>query len=75
MKKTKVFKCGNSMAVRLPKGFDLAGDEVEIIQRGRDIVLREIPANLGRAFKLLTELPDDCFDDDREDSPPQERDF
>jgi len=73
MEKAKIFKSGNSIAIRLPKGFDLHGDEVEIYRRGREIVLREIPTNLGRAFALLKELPDDCFAEDRIDSLPQER--
>ena len=28
---------------------------------------------MERTFDLLTELPEDFFTDDREDSPPQER--
>ena len=36
----KVFKSGNSQAVRLPKEFRLAASEVEIFRRGDEIVLR-----------------------------------
>ncbi len=72
---TKVFKSGNSQAVRLPVGFQLDTDEVEIFRRNDEIVLREKSHDLSRAFKLLTQLPDDCFSDEREDLPPQERDF
>ncbi len=67
---TKVFQSGISQAVRLPKQFRLNSTEVEIFRRGDEIVLRERPQNLARAFELLCELPD--FD--REDAPPQERD-
>jgi antitoxin VapB len=72
MATAKVFKSGNSQAVRLPKEFRVASDEVEIFRRGDEIVLRERPRNLSRAFELLSALPDD-FLEDRKDDPPQER--
>ena len=75
MRMTKVFKSGNSQAVRIPKEFHLIGEEVEIFQKGDDIIIREIPKNLAKAFKLMTQLPSDFFATDREDAPPQERDF
>jgi antitoxin VapB len=74
MRTTKVFKSGNSMAVRLPKGFDLAGDQVEIFKRHGEIVLREIPEKLSAVFDVFDELPDDLFEEGREDDLPQERD-
>jgi antitoxin VapB len=72
MATAKVFKSGNSQAVRLPKEFRVTGDEVEIFRRGDEIVLRERPRNLLRALDLLASLPDD-FLVDRKDDPPQER--
>jgi antitoxin VapB len=75
MKITKVFKCGNSQAVRLPKNFRLDSEEVEIFKRNNDIIIREIPKNLSRAFELFTQLPDDCFTEARHDAEPQEREF
>ncbi len=36
---TKVFKCGNSQAVRIPKDFRLEGEEVYIKREGERIVL------------------------------------
>lgn len=75
MKITKVFKSGHSQAVRLPKEFQLKSEKVEIFRRGRDIIIREIPKTLERAYILLTELPNDFFADGRKDIPPQERDF
>jgi antitoxin VapB len=65
----KVFRSGNSQAVRLPKQFRLTSDEVEIFRRGDEIVLREKTRSLARAFELLSDLPDI----EREDGPPQER--
>jgi antitoxin VapB len=38
---TRVFRSGNSQAVRLPKEFRFKGKEVEIFRRGDEIVLRE----------------------------------
>jgi len=68
----KVFKSGNSQAVRLPKQFRLASVEVEIFRRGDEIVLREKLPDLGPAFAVLSELAD-LIGDAREDSIPQER--
>jgi antitoxin VapB len=67
----KVFQSGNSQAVRLPKEFRFSSEEVEIFRRGDEVVLREKPRNLVRAFDLLCALPDEV--DRREDAPPQER--
>lgn len=75
MKIAKIFRCGNSQALRLPKEFQFHSKEVEIFRRGHDIVLREKPNNLKHAFELLTSLSDDFYSDEREDLPPQEREF
>ncbi len=55
----RVFRSGNSQAVRLPKQFRLKSDEVEIFRRGEEIVLREKDGTMVRAFDLLADLPDD----------------
>lgn len=75
MKMTKVFKCGNSQAVRLPKNFRFSSNEVEIFARGKEIIIREVPKNLAKAFELLTQLPDDFFAEGRKDTLPQRRKF
>jgi len=75
MRLTKVFKSGNSQAVRLPKDFQFHTDEVEIFRRGNDVILREKPTSLKKAFELLTSFSDDFMEEDREDDKPQERDF
>jgi len=71
----KIFKSGNSQAVRLPKEFRFADgvDEVEVVRRGDEVVLRPKCKGLERAFWLLTSLPDDFFESGREDPPPQKR--
>ena len=75
MRTTKLFKCGNSMAVRLPKDFSLHGSEVEIKRQGNDIIIREIPSNLSKAFELLCSISEDFFAEGRNDLPPQDRNF
>lgn len=73
MRTTKVFKSGNSQAVRLPKEFQFDVDDVEIFRRGDEVVLRKKLKNLAPAYELLTRLPDDFMGEGREDVPPQAR--
>ena len=73
MASARVFKSGNSQAVRLPKEFRFQSEEVEIFRRGDEIVLREKDGNLVRAFDLLTGLPDDLDLSGREKDRPQKR--
>jgi len=73
MATARVFRSGNSQAVRLPKEFRLRSKEVEIFRRGEEIVLREKGKGLARAFEILANLPDDFLLDGRKDAPPQRR--
>jgi antitoxin VapB len=73
MPTARVFRSGNSQAVRLPKQFRLKGREVEIFRRGDEIVLREKARGMVRAFELLANLPDDFLAGGRQDRPPQSR--
>ena len=57
----KVFRSGNSQAVRIPKRFQFRSAQVEITRRGDEIVLREQPGNLAPAFELLAGLSADFF--------------
>jgi antitoxin VapB len=72
---TRVFKSGNSQAVRIPKEFQFDVDEVEIISRGDELIIRPKKENIADAFDLITGLSDDFMQDGREDTLPQERDF
>ena len=67
----KVFRSGNSQAVRLPKEFRFKAKEVEVFRRGDEVVLREKPANLAHAFDLLASLPEDFDLPVRENDKPQ----
>jgi antitoxin VapB len=73
MSTAKVFRSGNSQAVRLPKQFRLKSKEVEIFRRGDEIVLREKKGTMLRAFELLAGLPDDLTIAGREKDTPQKR--
>lgn len=73
MSTAKVFRSGNSQAVRLPKEFRFKNNEIEIYRRGDEIVLREKETNIARAFDLLTGLPDDFDVPDRHKDLPQSR--
>ncbi len=73
MSTTRIFKSGNSQAVRLPKEFRFQVDEVEIFRRGPEVVLRPRRKNLGKAFAALAGMPNDFMNEGRKDQPPQER--
>ena len=76
MATAKVFKSGNSQAVRLPKEFQLDVSEVEIFKQGDDIVLRKKSQSGLDVFNRLAaiELPSD-FPATIEDLPTQQRKF
>jgi antitoxin VapB len=69
----RVFRSGNSQAVRLPKEFRFKSKEVEIFRRGNEVVLREKDTTLARAFELLASLPDDFDLPGRENERPEKR--
>ncbi|MEY3474727.1 MAG: hypothetical protein RL087_1185 [Pseudomonadota bacterium] len=82
MTTTRVFQSGNSQAVRLPKEFRFEVDEVEILRRGEEVVLRPLAVGGGVVFDALAALPSDALDwvggdegpaQARVDEPPQER--
>jgi antitoxin VapB len=69
----RVFRSGNSQAVRLPKQFRFKSKEVEIFRRGNEIILREKEKSLARAFDLLASLPDDFDLPNRDKELPEKR--
>ena len=72
---TRVFKSGNSQAVRIPHEYQLDTTEVEISRRGDELIIRPKQKNLAKAFQLITEMSDDFMEEGREDGTPQERNF
>jgi antitoxin VapB len=71
MATARVFKSGNSQAVRLPKEFRLRGKEVDIFRRGDELILREKSKGMERAFEIIAKLPIEDLADER-DLPPTE---
>jgi antitoxin VapB len=73
----KVFKSGNSQAVRLPKEFRFEVDEVEITREGDAILLRP-PANVADPWAGLKKalergVSDDFMSEGREQPSEQDR--
>lgn len=73
MNTAKIFRSGNSQAVRLPKDFQFDVSEVEIYRRGDEVVLRKKLRNLSRVFDLLTDMSADFMENGRNQPPLQER--
>jgi len=70
----KLFMNGRSQAVRLPAQFRFEGTEVLIERDGDAVILRPKPHGWDDFFSAETRTPDD-FLADREQQPPQERDW
>ncbi len=73
MTMTKVFKSGNSQAVRIPKEFQLDIEDVEILRQGDDLIIRKPHRNATILWDILTSFPDDFFKDGRTQEPFEER--
>lgn len=69
----RIFQSGNSQAVRLPKEFRFDVDEVEILRRGDEVILRPVPVSGAAVFEALAALPQDLWPERRQDEPPQMR--
>lgn len=72
MATAKVFRSGNSQAVRLPKEFRIDADEVEITRRGEEIILRERRRDMTRLLEALDAFTE-CGIELPDDPPPQDR--
>ena len=73
MNTARIFQSGNSQAVRLPKEFRFNAKDVEIFQRGDEVVLREKRFTPADALAIFASLPKDFMAEGREDSAPQAR--
>lgn len=70
----KIFKSGNSQAVRLPKGVRLNAEEVEITVRGDALILRpSMPKSLAAAFDALASIGSDFLPEGRDQGNSDER--
>ena len=67
----KVFKSGNSQAIRLPKEFRLNVTEVELVRQGEDIVIQQPKKlTLMDGYNALAGISEDFLKDGRKDPPP-----
>jgi antitoxin VapB len=73
MKTAKVFKSGNSQAVRIPKEFRIDDEEVEIRRKGRAILLEPRKRSWTSLFESLDKFTDDFMADGRKQPPLQKR--
>ena len=73
MKTARVFKSGNSQAVRIPKEFHLEGQEVEIRRRGGSLILRPKKPSWAALIASLQKFTDDFMVQGRSQPPLQNR--
>jgi len=75
MKTTKVFKSGNSLAVRLPKEFAVKEKELCITKVGNRILLFPSEQKWDVIFEELNSIQELCNDflENRNQPKPQER--
>ena len=76
MTTAKLFKLGNSQAVRIPARYRMSAQEVEVFQREGELVLRPIPRTAADLFAQARSLTGDLSDWKRpeqgEVKPPKE---
>jgi len=76
--RTRVFKSGNSLAVRIPKelGFVDAAQDVEVERVGSTLVLRRVATEtIGDLTEILAAFPPSFMAEGREFHEEQERDW
>jgi antitoxin VapB len=69
MKTAKVFKSGNSQAVRIPKEFHLEAGEVEIRRKGDSLILRPLKRSWASLFESLDKFTEDFMAEGRNQPP------
>lgn len=68
----KIFKNGQSQAVRLPKEFKFTTSKVNITPLGNSIVIQPLLKTWSDVFREIKST-NDFFAEERKDLPPQER--
>jgi antitoxin VapB len=65
----RLFRNGRNQALRIPREFELEGNEAIIRKEGDRLIVE--PIRKGRLLALLADLPalDECFPDVDEDLP------
>ncbi len=62
MIKTKIFKSGNSQAIRLPKDYRFSGDEVFIKKIGNALIILPQKSSWQTMFDSLNKFSDDFME-------------
>ena len=73
MERAKLFQNGSSQAVRLPKEFRIAGNEVKIFKKGKQVILEPIVPTWDSLFESLREFPEDFMNEGRNQPGMQKR--
>ena len=73
MQIVKVFKSGNSQAVRIPKEFSIEEKELYIQKIGNTLVLTSMKDSWSSLRKSLTMFSEDVFSNGKEQPKNQER--
>ena len=73
MKTAKVFRSGNSQAVRIPREFRMESKEVEIVKRGTSLVLRPKKKSWTALMASLGKFTDDFMEGGRKQQRVQKR--
>ncbi|RJR19828.1 MAG: AbrB/MazE/SpoVT family DNA-binding domain-containing protein [Desulfobacteraceae bacterium] len=73
MQTAKVFKSGNSQAIRLPKDFQFKGTEVFLKKMGNFVVIVPKEDPWKTVEESVRKFTDDIFEGGREQTNPQER--
>ena len=69
---TRAFKSGNSIAVRIPREFNVkAGKTFEIKRQGKALILTQRDGTLAPLLEIFKSFPADFFADGRRDPPPE----
>jgi antitoxin VapB len=73
METAKLFWSGRSQAVRLPKDFRFAGEEVRIRRHGNSVILEPVADDWSWLDALVRKLDDDFVQAAKEQPAQQER--
>ncbi len=73
MEKAKLFRNGNSQAVRLPKEFRIPGNEVRIYKKGKQIIIEPLEMTWDVLFESLSDFPEDFLQEGRNQPAAQKR--
>ena len=73
MKTAKIFKNGQSQAVRIPKEFRFKGNEVMVKKIGNAVVLLPKESSWDNLFNSLNKFSDDFMEDRNQPTAQQER--